>query len=126
MTSDFLQEGYDLIKDNKVIKEMCEDRIRFYHYETYDDEKKDFIVFRPVTANNNAVYGSNEPNREFQVVQVDVQSRKRKNCQIIMNEIEKEFAKRDWKRINFTSFDSYFPVVGRYVLAYRFYLYKDK
>lgn len=118
---DFLNEAYDLLKDNSYIKEKCGNRIKFYEYPNYEDETKPFIVLRPLEGVSYDTYGSNQPIRASQIVQIDVQSQNRMECKTIMEAIMSTLKQRGWGRLNHNSLDEYFSEIKRYVLAYRFY-----
>lgn len=118
---DFLNEAYELLKEDSFIKNKCENRIKFYEYPNYEDETKPFIVLRPLEAPTYDTYGSNGPIRASQIIQIDVQAQSRMECKTIMQAIMNQLIKKGWGRLNSNSLDTYFSEVKRYVLAYRFY-----
>lgn len=119
--NDFLNEAYELLKENSIIKEKCDKRISFYQYNQYEDETKPFIVLRPIEAVNDTNFGSNQVLQVSQIIQIDVQAKDRKDCKIIMHAVAETLGKKNWKRMGFDSLDTYLDEVKRYVLAYRFY-----
>lgn len=117
---DFLNDIYEAIKDNKVIKELVDNRIAFYLYENYEDESKPFIVLRPLSASSPSIYGNDEPLRMVQDIQIDVQSRNRRDCICIMDAIQDTLLKLNIRQLNGDTLDEYFESVRRFCIAKRF------
>lgn len=121
MVNDFLNEIYSKIKVIDNISTIVEDRISFYEYRHYEDETKPFIVLRPLNASTPEIYGNDVSLREYQDIQIDIQSKDRKVNYLLMNDIEKRLRETMlFTSLTSDSLDTYLEQVGRFVLAKKF------
>lgn len=117
---DFIDIIYQKINSDEIIKEIVGDRIKFYTYENFQDEDKPFLIIRPLNAYRGAEHGNNLPIQYEQDFQIDIQSKNRKECRIVMTELEKIMREIGCRELTYNSLDEWFAPVGRYALAKRF------
>lgn len=117
---DFLSMVCKQIAKNELISQKCGGRIKMYEYPHYEEETKPFIIVRPLIASSPSIYGNDEALREQQIIQIDVQSMKRSDCALIMDEIEKELGQLNFRQSYGDSLDEYLSGVRRFVIAKRF------
>lgn len=120
MKDDFIDVIYQKIKEDQIITDIVEERIRFYTYENFQEETKPFLIIRPLNADKGIQYGNDLPIQYEQDFQIDIQSKNRKDCRIVMSEIEKIMREINCRELTYNSLDEWFAPVGRYALAKRF------
>ncbi|EHD5018722.1 DUF3168 domain-containing protein [Listeria monocytogenes] len=116
---DILEVAYKRLSANPIIKNYCEDRIKYYVGPETMDSSKPFMIIEPVDVDVPAMFSSDEIIADEFFIQVSVEASQRKVPKEIQAEVRKELRAIGMAQLA-DGLDEYFKDTKRYVDARRY------